>query len=158
VDEQLSVVRLVHYTTQEYLDSIQAKCFPDAQTEITLVLLTFLDFYYEPGNVSTNPLPLGQLGDYSQFCLAHGTGQPELQLKAMIMDFLGWAPQWQETTTWNSPWNFCEWPLQPTALWISAAANLLEIAKFLSEKGELPIDSMNSDCSAIGVASFYGHL
>ncbi|KAJ6599932.1 hypothetical protein DFH09DRAFT_890071, partial [Mycena vulgaris] len=35
VDQQLSVVRLVHYTTQEYLNSIQAQQFPDAQTEIT---------------------------------------------------------------------------------------------------------------------------
>ncbi|KAJ7458308.1 hypothetical protein B0H11DRAFT_1817909 [Mycena galericulata] len=35
VDEQLSVVRLVHYTTQEYLDGIQSQRFPHAQTEIT---------------------------------------------------------------------------------------------------------------------------
>ncbi|KAJ6548632.1 hypothetical protein B0H19DRAFT_1299486, partial [Mycena capillaripes] len=42
VDEQLSVVRLVHYTTQEYLDSIQAQRFPNAQTEITYSLLTYL--------------------------------------------------------------------------------------------------------------------
>ncbi|KAJ6541328.1 hypothetical protein B0H19DRAFT_866718, partial [Mycena capillaripes] len=34
-DKQLSVVRLVHYTTQEYLDNIQSQKFPNAQTEIT---------------------------------------------------------------------------------------------------------------------------
>jgi hypothetical protein len=44
VDQESSVVRLVHYTTQEYLDSIQAQLFPDAQTEITRTLLTFLAF------------------------------------------------------------------------------------------------------------------
>ncbi|KAF7365839.1 ANK-REP-REGION domain-containing protein [Mycena venus] len=44
VDEQRSVVRLVHYTTQEYLDSIQADQFPNAQTEITRALLTLLAF------------------------------------------------------------------------------------------------------------------
>ncbi|KAF7365811.1 Ankyrin repeat-containing domain [Mycena venus] len=32
-DEELDVVRLVHYTTQEYLDSIQAEQFPDAHTD-----------------------------------------------------------------------------------------------------------------------------
>src|SRR5436305_1770017 len=32
LDEQFSVVRLVHYTTQEYLDSIQEQRFPEAQT------------------------------------------------------------------------------------------------------------------------------
>ncbi|KAJ7330372.1 hypothetical protein DFH08DRAFT_639455, partial [Mycena albidolilacea] len=35
VDGNLGVVRLVHYTTQEYLDSIQAQKFPDAQKKIT---------------------------------------------------------------------------------------------------------------------------
>ncbi|KAJ6524737.1 hypothetical protein B0H19DRAFT_841926, partial [Mycena capillaripes] len=44
VEKESSVVRLVHYTTQEYLDSIQARLFPDAQTEITCTLLTFLNF------------------------------------------------------------------------------------------------------------------
>ncbi|KAJ6536855.1 hypothetical protein B0H19DRAFT_1003798, partial [Mycena capillaripes] len=42
LDEQSNVVRLVHYTTQEYFDSIQTHQFPDAQTEITSTLLTFL--------------------------------------------------------------------------------------------------------------------
>jgi hypothetical protein len=44
MDKQLSVVQLVHYTTQEYLDSIQAQKFPDMQQEITCTLLTFLAF------------------------------------------------------------------------------------------------------------------
>ncbi|KAJ7318360.1 hypothetical protein DFH08DRAFT_668160, partial [Mycena albidolilacea] len=44
VDKQLSVVQLVHYTTQEYIDSIQAQKFPDTQQEITCTLLTFLAF------------------------------------------------------------------------------------------------------------------
>jgi hypothetical protein len=44
VDEKLQVVRLVHYTTQEYLDKIQAMKFPNAQTEIAHTLLTFLTF------------------------------------------------------------------------------------------------------------------
>jgi hypothetical protein len=42
VDKESFVVRLVHYTTQEYLDNIQPVLFPDAQTEITHTLLTFL--------------------------------------------------------------------------------------------------------------------
>jgi hypothetical protein len=42
IDKRYSIVRLVHYTTQEYLDKIQAEKFPDAQTNITHTLLTFL--------------------------------------------------------------------------------------------------------------------
>ncbi|KAJ7500123.1 hypothetical protein FB451DRAFT_1015181, partial [Mycena latifolia] len=44
VEEHTSLVRLVHYTTQNYLDSIQASRFPDAQTQITRTLLTVLAF------------------------------------------------------------------------------------------------------------------
>ncbi|KAJ7802947.1 hypothetical protein B0H14DRAFT_3778901, partial [Mycena olivaceomarginata] len=44
VDAQFSVVRLVHYTTQQYLDGIQGQHFPDAKTEIACSLLTFLAF------------------------------------------------------------------------------------------------------------------
>ncbi|KAJ7351373.1 hypothetical protein DFH08DRAFT_669216, partial [Mycena albidolilacea] len=44
VDKESSVVRLVHYTTQEYWDRIQAQQFPNAQTQITYTLLTFLNF------------------------------------------------------------------------------------------------------------------
>ncbi|KAJ7202002.1 hypothetical protein B0H12DRAFT_1287053, partial [Mycena haematopus] len=44
VDKESSIVRLVHYTTQEYLDSIQALVFPNAQIEITQTLLTLLAF------------------------------------------------------------------------------------------------------------------
>ncbi|KAJ7831653.1 hypothetical protein B0H13DRAFT_2371349 [Mycena leptocephala] len=44
VDQQLSVVRLVDYTTQEYLDGIRAQRFPRAQTNITRSVLTYLTF------------------------------------------------------------------------------------------------------------------
>ncbi|KAJ6596404.1 hypothetical protein DFH09DRAFT_1407609 [Mycena vulgaris] len=64
VDKESSVVRLVHYTTQEYLDSIQAQKFPDAQTEITRTLLTFLAFDGYP-NSSWNLENLPPLVEYS---------------------------------------------------------------------------------------------
>ncbi|KAF7365799.1 ANK-REP-REGION domain-containing protein [Mycena venus] len=138
VDEKLSVVRLVHYTTQEYLDSLQAERFPDAQTEITRTLLTFLAFDGFPhlswSNWDTSPSPL--VG-YSQYCLAHAAGKPEGPLRNMIVEFLGRAPP------------------QPSALWIAAAANLLETVKFLLE--EAPMNKFLNG-SGISIASYYGHL
>ncbi|KAJ7117114.1 hypothetical protein C8R44DRAFT_626942, partial [Mycena epipterygia] len=44
VDKTASVVRLTHYTTQDYLDSIQSQRFPNAQTQITSMCLTYLSF------------------------------------------------------------------------------------------------------------------
>ncbi|KAJ6571215.1 ankyrin repeat-containing domain protein, partial [Mycena capillaripes] len=44
VDMHHPVVRLVHYTAQEYLNSVQDQQYPDAQMEISLSLLTYLKF------------------------------------------------------------------------------------------------------------------
>ncbi|KAF7328544.1 NACHT and ankyrin domain protein [Mycena venus] len=163
VDQHRKVVRLVHYTTQEYLDSIQAQKFPDAQQEITRTLLTFLTFDGYPDLFWTNywakSAHLPPLVEYSQYCLAHAAGQHEGQLTEMIAKFLGQAFQWRGMLVlmrmWDSPpWNYSHWPSQPSALWIAAAANLMETAKFLLEPPLL----QHSENPEIIVASDYGHL
>ena len=35
IDEDSNVIRLVHYTTQEYFERTQSHWFPNAQTDIT---------------------------------------------------------------------------------------------------------------------------
>lgn len=44
VDERSNIVRLVHYTTQEYFQRTQRDWFPDAQNEITSACLTYITF------------------------------------------------------------------------------------------------------------------
>ncbi|KAI9776598.1 MAG: hypothetical protein M1839_009502 [Geoglossum umbratile] len=44
VDEQSGIVRLVHYTTQEYFERTRTTWFPDAQLDITNVCVTYLSF------------------------------------------------------------------------------------------------------------------
>lgn len=44
VDEESDVIRLVHYTTQEYFERTQKHWFPDAETEITQTCITYLLF------------------------------------------------------------------------------------------------------------------
>ncbi|KAJ7456174.1 hypothetical protein FB451DRAFT_1512596 [Mycena latifolia] len=162
VDKESSVVRLVHYTTQEYLDSIQALQFPDAQIEITRTLLTFLAFDGYPDS-SWKSGNLSPLVKYSQYCLAHAAGQPEVQLRDNLLNFCNQAFQWKQTLAprwfswdkWKSlPWNYPDWPSKPSALWIAAAANLVETTKFLLEGAPLLRHSNNSE---IIVASHYGH-
>ncbi|KAF8128801.1 ankyrin repeat-containing domain protein [Mycena galopus ATCC 62051] len=163
VDKRSPVVRLVHCTTQEYLDKIQAQKFPDAQTEITSTLLTFLAFDGYPDSVwhSKNPPPLAE---YSQYCLAHAAGQPEVQLRESLLMFLDKAFQWKTAMNkrlswnpkWNSPpWNYSHHKSQPSTLWIAAAANLVETTEFLLEGAPLLQHSKNPE---IIVASYYGHI
>ena len=44
VDEMSDVIRLVHYTTQEYFERTQKRWFPTAETDITRICVTYLTF------------------------------------------------------------------------------------------------------------------
>ncbi|QSZ31250.1 hypothetical protein DSL72_000813 [Monilinia vaccinii-corymbosi] len=41
-DEESNIIRLVHYTTQEYFEQTKGDWFPDAQTYITTICFTYL--------------------------------------------------------------------------------------------------------------------
>ncbi len=80
VDEQLSVVRLVHYTAQEYVDSVQAQRFHHAQTEITCTILVFPAFEAVGSSWGSRQSP--SLLEYSQYSLIHAAEQSEYPLMA----------------------------------------------------------------------------
>ncbi|KAB8304031.1 hypothetical protein EYC80_005377 [Monilinia laxa] len=44
VDEESNIIRLVHYTTQEYFNRKQGHWFPNAETYITTICVTYLSF------------------------------------------------------------------------------------------------------------------
>jgi hypothetical protein len=44
VDEESNIIRLAHYTTQKYFGQTWTTWFPDAQTAITRVCVTYLSF------------------------------------------------------------------------------------------------------------------
>ena len=44
VDEESNIIRLVHYTTQEYFERVRETWIPNAQQEITSACLTYLSF------------------------------------------------------------------------------------------------------------------
>ena len=44
VDEESGIIRLVHYTTQEYFEQTQKSWYPTAEVEITKICLTYLSF------------------------------------------------------------------------------------------------------------------
>lgn len=55
VDEESKVIRLVHYTTQEYFQRTQKDWFPNAETEITAVCISYLSFkVFESGFCPTD--------------------------------------------------------------------------------------------------------
>ncbi|KXJ85091.1 hypothetical protein Micbo1qcDRAFT_198942 [Microdochium bolleyi] len=71
VDEQTGIVRLVHYTTQEYFERTQNKWLPDCQAYLTEVCVTYLSFsVFKAGRCESdqdfkNRLNTYQLYDYA---------------------------------------------------------------------------------------------
>lgn len=44
VDKGSDIIRLVHYTTQEYFERTQKQWFPNAEEDITMICVTYLSF------------------------------------------------------------------------------------------------------------------
>ncbi|KAJ7432121.1 ankyrin repeat-containing domain protein [Mycena galericulata] len=142
VDEAASVVRLIHYTTQDYLNSLPQ--FSHAQTTILSSCLTYL-FYDEfqilpplyNSDERENLFASHPFLDYAQYCLLHACGQPEHDLQDKIIIFLEQAKKWSEF--WGS----------------ESSLNLQTIAR------NLLIEGMSSQAiknCALCVASFRGHM
>ena len=54
IDEESNVIRLVHYTTQEFLERMQKHWFPNAETNITRICVSYLSFHsFECGPCQT---------------------------------------------------------------------------------------------------------
>ncbi|KAJ7210937.1 ankyrin repeat domain-containing protein [Mycena rebaudengoi] len=137
--DQDGTVRLIHYTTQKYLDGVQPSIFPFAQRVITCACLTYL--LYD----NFSPLPKNReelktleqnhaLLDYSfQHSLIHAAGKYEAMLRHLIMEFLGQACRWVEfwdSIKYNkhyasSPWGLFEnGPKFHMPLYLAAVFNL----------------------------------
>ncbi|RYP05136.1 hypothetical protein DL764_004021 [Monosporascus ibericus] len=55
VDEESNIIRLVHYTTQEYFERTRKRWFRDAETDITTTCVTYLSFsVFETGFCQTD--------------------------------------------------------------------------------------------------------
>jgi ankyrin repeat protein len=55
IDEKSNVIRLIHYTTQEYFERTRSDWFPNAETNITTTCVTYLSFdVFESGFCQTD--------------------------------------------------------------------------------------------------------
>ena len=93
VDEEGGIIRLVHYTTQEYLERTQKEWFPTAEFDITASCVTYLLFsVFENGPCSTDSrfeerMLLNPLYDYA----THYWGQHARQASSLhpkVLEFL----------------------------------------------------------------------
>ncbi|KAH6877111.1 ankyrin repeat-containing domain protein, partial [Thelonectria olida] len=102
IDKDSDVIRLVHYTTQDFLQRTQKDWFPDAETDITKVCITYLSFdLFEAGFCQTdrafeerlrsNPLydyVARNWGHHAHAASARTDTEMDPELKQLALDFL----------------------------------------------------------------------
>ncbi|KAJ7435630.1 hypothetical protein FB451DRAFT_1379315 [Mycena latifolia] len=159
VDDTVSVVRLIHYTTQDYLDSIRSERFPLAHTTIVSTCLTYLSFpefevLPEDWEQQNNMLVTHPFLKYAQYCLMHAKGQPEDSLQEKLMAFLTGASRftsvWRDAVPWKGIYGGYYFP----PLCLSAASDLEVTMRQLLGQGIAPEDMVAALCAA----SSNGHI
>jgi hypothetical protein len=93
VDEESDVIRLVHYTTQEYFGRTQTSWFPDGLRDIATTCVTYLSFdTFETGLCPTDEefevrLQLNPLYDYAARNWGHYVCATSA-VEQLVVDFL----------------------------------------------------------------------
>ena len=93
VDEESNVIRLVHYTTQEYFESIRKVWIPNAPANLGLTCITYLSFDNFTSGPSSDDesfedrLAVNGLLDYAARYWGAHSGQADAQIKEAALTF-----------------------------------------------------------------------
>jgi ankyrin repeat protein len=154
VDEKSGIVRLAHYTTQEYLERTQIQWFPNAETEITTTCVTYLSFsVFETGFCQSDAefekrLRSNPLYDYAAHNWGHHA-RKALTLPQKVVDFLECEAKVEASiqalmaiqphSSYSKPF-----PRRMTGLHLAAYFGVAGAVEALLHKG-VEIDAKNSD-------------
>jgi len=94
IDEESRIIRLVHYTIQEYFERTQKQWFPSAETNITATCVTYLSFgEFESGICQDDDkfeqrLQSNKLYDYAAHNWGHHAREASNSCQDSVMEFL----------------------------------------------------------------------
>jgi len=94
IDEESNIIRLVHYTTQEYFERTWVSWFPDTQRDITSICVTYLSFdAFKPGFCPTDyefeaRLRSNPLYDYAARNWGFHAQAASVEVQELILDLL----------------------------------------------------------------------
>ena len=94
VDEESDVIRLVHYTTQEYFERTWVSWFPNAQVDIATICITYLSFTaFQTGFCSTDEdfearLWLNPLYNYAARNWGYHVQAASIEKEQLVLDLL----------------------------------------------------------------------
>lgn len=157
VDEQSSIIRLVHYTTQEYFERTQRQWFPGAQIDITTICVTYLSFdTFKSGCCQSDKdfeqrLQLNKLYDYAAQNWGHHAREASASCQGSI-EFLQKQAQVEASSqallakkTYSFDTSYSKrFPRDMTGLHLAAYFGLEAILQSLLATAQFHVDSKDS--------------
>ncbi len=168
IDAESGIIRLVHYTTQEYFERTQRQWFPNAQANITTICITYLSFdefksgICETDNEFEQRLQLNKFYDYATHNWGHHARaaltscqsvieflQKQGQVEALSQALLA-VKEWSEHKGYSQ-----EVPKQMTGLHLAAYFGVDDVVEVLASSSPDPKDSY--DRTPLSWAAWNGH-
>ncbi|KAK7050660.1 ANK-REP-region domain-containing protein [Favolaschia claudopus] len=159
IDRELSTVRVVHYTAQDWLESQ----FPYGHKEIALTSFQYLEFpeFDSLRELNREKYPFAV---YAQYCIEHTRmTKSEMELISQVEQFARKAWWWKQlwrSLNWSEQIFFWSNQLWPEAkedfqtLILAAAGNLQSVSQHLLTEGQF--DTKHYKC-ALSLAAYAGH-
>ena len=170
IDDESGIIRLVHYTTQEYFEQAQKEWFPRAHADITIICVTYLSFsIFESGFCRTDlefeeRLQSNPLYDYAAHNWGHHASEAPTLCEEVI-DFLkrkekveGSSQALMTSKRYTRHANYSqEAPTQMTGLHLAAYFGVEEAVKTLPQKRAETNAKNSKDQTALEYAVKGGH-
>jgi ankyrin repeat protein len=162
IDKESDIFRLVHYTTQQYFERTQSDWFPNAETNITTMCVTYLSFnVFEGGFCQTDDefeerLRSNQFFEYAARNWGHHARKASTigqTLRQPVVDFLETKAKVDASSQgllaikrYSSHSNYSQKvPRWTTGLHLTAYFGVKGIVKLLLDRGKVAVDSKNDN-------------
>jgi hypothetical protein len=159
IDQESNIIRLVHYTTQEYFERIRRARFPDAHTIIASTCLVYISFdVFAKGYCRSNEEMETQLHKYPFLKYAakhwgdHTRGVQEEKIQELALKFLMYESKvlcsYQVMNLPESRYSSYSqrFPEHITKLHLVASIGLAKIMRVLLEREGVDADSKDEYC------------
>ncbi|KAG4439905.1 hypothetical protein IFR05_004629 [Cadophora sp. M221] len=154
IDEESNIIRLVHYTTQEYFERTQQRWFPNAQASITDICVSYLSFDEFESGICQNDydfeqrLELNKFYDYASHNWGHHARESSILCQG-LMDFLqkqGPVEASSQALMIVDRWSRYSqrFPRQMTGLHLAASFGLEGVVQFLISSHNLDLQDSYS--------------
>ncbi|KAH0543788.1 hypothetical protein FGG08_001970 [Glutinoglossum americanum] len=171
VDQESNIIRLVHYTTQEFFERIRVARFPGAQISIATTCLTYISFdVFAAGPCRSDQDMESRLHQYPLLDYAarhwgdHARGDPEETIKELALRFLDHNPKvtCSNQVMYIPGYRYSGYsqgfPERETGLSVVASIGLAKVVQLLLERDDVEADSEDGEgWTPLSLAAWHGH-